>query len=128
MWQYNYTPDPDVLMHYGVKGMKWDEAKRKKQSKAIDKAAKKERNKYFKEGNRANRKSIASQFKSGFHYGLANKAKKRGDTKSYQNHMSKAKTAMDDAKKYKKAGTAYGKKARRVYKATKRKLTRQAGL
>lgn len=33
MWQYNYTPDPDnpndSLMHYGVKGMKWDQAKRK---------------------------------------------------------------------------------------------------
>ena len=23
MWMYNHTPDPDELMHYGVKGMKW---------------------------------------------------------------------------------------------------------
>lgn len=29
MWQYNHTPDSDTLMHYGVKGMKWDQAKRK---------------------------------------------------------------------------------------------------
>lgn len=29
MWSYNYTPDPDVLCHYGVKGMKWDKTKRR---------------------------------------------------------------------------------------------------
>lgn len=23
MWSYNHTPDPDELMHYGVRGMKW---------------------------------------------------------------------------------------------------------
>lgn len=23
MWKYNYTPDPDRLVHYGVKGMRW---------------------------------------------------------------------------------------------------------
>lgn len=23
MWQYNYTPNPEDIMHYGVKGMKW---------------------------------------------------------------------------------------------------------
>ena len=23
MWQYNHTLDPDELMHYGVRGMKW---------------------------------------------------------------------------------------------------------
>lgn len=34
MWQYNYTPDPDELMHYGVKGMKWKKKKMKVQSDA----------------------------------------------------------------------------------------------
>lgn len=27
MWMYNYTPDPDELMHYGIKGMKWKKRK-----------------------------------------------------------------------------------------------------
>lgn len=36
MWSYNHTPDPDELMHYGVRGMKWK--KRSRASKALDQA------------------------------------------------------------------------------------------
>lgn len=35
MWHYNYSPSPDELYHYGVKGMKW-----KKRTKQFVKGAK----------------------------------------------------------------------------------------
>ena len=38
MWEYNYTPDPDELMHYGVKGMKWKKRIAKGFTAGADKA------------------------------------------------------------------------------------------
>lgn len=47
MWQYRYTPDPDVLMHYGVKGMKW--GVRRNPRRAYSKLAKEEQKRIRKE-------------------------------------------------------------------------------
>lgn len=42
MWQYNYTPNSDDIMHYGVLGMRWGHRKAKMLSNKINKINRRE--------------------------------------------------------------------------------------
>ena len=42
MWQYNYTPSSDDIMHYGVLGMRWGHRKAKRLSNKINKINRRE--------------------------------------------------------------------------------------
>lgn len=46
MWQYNYTPNPEDIMHYGVLGMKW--GVRKSVYKSMNKQQRKEQRKKYR--------------------------------------------------------------------------------
>lgn len=133
MWQYNHTPDPDTLMHYGIKGMKWDKAKRKISSMIddakIERQANRRRNSYISSSKNYNRKAAISDLKSSVYETRAVSAWKKGKYgKSIANFISSksnksaANRHRDNARSLKKhADWAYEKEKKRLTKQSKKK-------
>lgn len=125
MWEYNYTPDPDELMHYGVRGMKWKEHKRKR---AIQRQVTKESGsgKYFNAANKEFLKAFVNK-------GMANRAGRRmqrdkklgfGDT-NYKMHEKAYKRKASAYKKHLATGEAYMKKGQQAHYKGLKKVDKQ---
>jgi hypothetical protein len=99
MWQYNYTPNPNDILHYGVPGMRWGHRNRRA----------------MKIEARTTRKLQ----KSGQMYGKSDYYKTKG-AKAAQNHNKMATAFNKQAKTYESQGKALkAEAARRASSALK---------
>lgn len=99
MWEYNYTSETnDYLIHYGVRGMKWDPDKLKRKGQYAYDAAKGKYN--------AVKKSAQSNVQKA--YGTARKAVKSTAEKAYLSTTYGKASARE--KKYSNRANAQGKK------------------
>lgn len=109
MWQYNYTPNPEDLMHYGVLGMKWGVHHGRKsfgtndepgniytdrQKERIKKQAKRILNRNIKNYDKAFRlydEHSKLAYKKADKFVLKSEAlKNKGDQKGFEKYQSKA--------------------------------------
>lgn len=117
MWQYNYTPNPEDLVHYGVLGMKWGVHRSLFKSRSTDRLQKKAL-KYDLKSERLTKKSEKAH--SEYDLGRSNKsAKKAAGYRIRATKMEKkALKANNDWQKLK-----YEKKAAKLnYKASSKQI------
>ena len=125
MWEYNYTPSPDELYHYGVPGMKWGHRKKYQTASGSLNALGKARKNY--ETAKTDRKKAAKDLirKSGSGIGIKGIAK----AKKYANRYDKAALNELSAKaRYKAAKAKNKKKADKAEFNTYRKAMQKTGL
>ena len=136
MWQYNYTPSTDVIMHYGVLGMRWGHRKAKIPSvsqkstnnavdKAIDAKVKmKSAKKAYKSANRKFNKAYRNS-----NSWILNSQFDKEDNKRRKDKMMEAGQKAEAAKKaYKKAKENYklsNKRAKTAVKDIKKQYRKQ---
>lgn len=92
MWEYNHTPSPDELYHYGVVGMKWGKrrAAARGQSYTYTSHSTKKYNKKAK-----NAKESAREWDE-----MARFAQQKGKSKKAAKYAANAKQDRTDAQKY----------------------------
>ena len=126
MWQYNYTPNPEDIMHYGVLGMKWGVHHGRKsfgtndepgdnytdrQKKRIKKQAKRILNRVIKNNDKAFRfydeQSKLAYKKADKFVWKSEALQNKGDQKGFEKYQSKSWKRLADSIDYKQIAEQY---------------------
>lgn len=107
MWEYNYTPSPDELYHYGVPGMKWGRRKARPVKGGQSSSAAYLRMQKAKENKNTARRSFNSAYRHDRSLIRRSQFDKADNKRSSQELMKAAQKSNKADKEYKKAKKAY---------------------
>lgn len=127
MWQYNYTPNSDDIMHYGVIGMKWGVRKGRNLGESL-------RTRRLKRSIKANEKDVQSLRKAGYKTeadAVAKVGQKQSEKLKKSQERDKAKADYKQQKQEKKLNNTAHKDLKKATKSgqkkTKKILSKNSG-
>jgi hypothetical protein len=123
MWQYNYTPNPDDILHYGVPGMRWGHRKARSYFKKADiaRGVARDYNKISKEYATEGKTRKAKKFANAAQIAKSKESKykyKAESSTKYGRQLHKAQQAKESSKEWKEMA-GYARQKGKVNKALK---------